>query len=151
MTSSRLMMCLCSFLFVLGCGGKEPLQVVEVEGTLLLDEKPLPLAFVEFMPELKGHGAEANSNAMTDEQGKFKLMHGAEPGAVIATHRVVVNEGQPPAGARGQDAASQTKLTDYMNSLKNRPIPGRYGSYSTSNARVEIKGEDKKLVVKLTR
>jgi len=99
----------------------------------------------------KGHGAQANSTAVTDEQGKFKLVQGAVPGAVIATHRVVVNEGPPPEGSRGQDAASQTKFTEYTNSLKNRPIPPRYGSYSTSTARVEIKGEDKKLIVKLTR
>lgn len=136
---------------MLGCGGKEPLSLVEIEGTLLLDDKPLPLAQVEFMPELKGHGAEANSYAVTDENGKFKLLKGAEFGAVVATHRVVVNEAPPPAGARGQDEASQAKLTQYMNSLKNRPIPPRYSNFSATTAKVEIKAADKNLIVKLTR
>jgi hypothetical protein len=135
----------------LGCGSKETLTTVEVEGVLLLNDQPLPLAFVEFMPELKGHGAESNSSAVTDAEGKFKLVKGAENGAVIATHRVVINEGPPPAGARGQDEASQAKFTAYMNSLKNRPIPEKYSNYSQTPLRVEIKAEDKKLVVKMIR
>ena len=134
-----------------GCGSKEPLGMVEVEGTLLLDDKPLPLALIEFMPELKGHGAEANSTAVTDVEGKFKLVRGNDAGAVVASHRVVVNEGPPPAGARGQDAASQAKLTEYMNALKNRPIPARYSNYSQTPLRVEIKAADKNLVLKMTR
>jgi hypothetical protein len=139
------------FGLILGCGGKEPLSLVEVEGTLLLDDKPLPLALVEFMPELKGHGAEANSTAVTDENGRFKLQKAAVSGAVIATHRIVVNEGPPPAGARGQDEASQAKFTQYMTSLKNRPIPQKYSNFSASTARVEIKGAEKNLIIKLTR
>ena len=148
----RDMMCLAILGTLMGCGGgKEPLVMVEVEGTLLLDDKPLPLAQVEFMPEFKGHGAEANSSAVTDENGKFKLQRGSEFGAVIATHRVVVNEGPPPDGTRGQDAASQAKLTEYMSALKNRPIPTKYANFSASTARVEIKAADKNLVIKLTR
>lgn len=139
------------FAIVLGCGTKEPLSMVEVEGTLLLNDQPLPLALVEFMPELKGHGAQSNSTALTDAEGKFKLVRGNENGAVIASHRVVVNEGPPPAGARGQDEASQAKLTQYMNSLKNRPIPPQYSNYSQTPLRVDIKAADKNLVLKMTR
>ncbi len=140
-----------TFILVVGCGGKEPLNIVEVEGTLLLNDKPLPLALVEFMPELKGHGAEANSTAVTDAQGKFKLVKGGQPGAVISSHRVVINEGPPPDGARGQDAVSQAKLTEYMNALTNRPIPPQYSNYSQTPLRVDIKAADKNLVLKMTR
>jgi hypothetical protein len=134
-----------------GCGGKTEPVFVEVEGTLLLDDKPLPLALVEFMPDVKGHGAEVNSTAVTDTNGKFKLECGAKPGAMIASHRVVINEGPPPAGARGQDAASQAKLTEYMNALKNRPIPEVYGNFKDTSLRVEVKAEDKNIVLKMKR
>lgn len=136
---------------LMGCSGKEKLDFVHIEGTLMLDGKPLPLALVEFMPELKGYGAEMNSTAVTDAKGKFVLVRGAEPGTVIGTHRVVVNEGPPPAGTRGQDAASQTKLGEYMRALTNRPIPEKFGNYAATPARAVIKEENKNLIVELKR
>lgn len=134
-----------------GCSGKETIIMVPIEGTLLLDGKPLPQAQVEFMPEFKGHGAQANSYAITDDKGKFKLINGAEEGAAIATHRVVINDAPPPASARGQDEASQQRLTDYVNSLKNRPIPVMYQTYTATPLRVEVKAEKRDIVIELRR
>ena len=138
-----------SVAWMLGCENNKSLRMVVVEGTLLLNDKPLPNALIEFMPELKGYGAEMNSTAVTDSSGKFKLMRGNEPGAVVAMHRVVVNEGPPPSGTRGQDAASQAKLTEYVKSLTNRPIPEKFSNYSATPLRVEINEENRNLTLML--
>ncbi|MBL8822506.1 MAG: hypothetical protein JNJ77_07965 [Planctomycetia bacterium] len=126
---------------LLGCSGKPIPQFVVTEGTLMLDGKPLPLALVEFMPDVKNFGAEVNSTAVTDANGKFVMICGNTLGAMVATHRVVINEGPPPAGTRGQDAESQTKLAEYTSKLTNRPIPANYGNFSSTPLRVEITAE----------
>lgn len=134
-----------------GCSPKQPPPMVIIEGTLKLNGQPLGLALIEFMPELKDFGAQMNSNAVTDANGKFRLMRGDQPGAVVASHRVVINEGPPPSGTRGQDAASQAMLTEYMSQLKNRPIPSRFGNYSATPLRVEVKEENRDLVIEMNR
>lgn len=134
-----------------GCG-KTPPQVVEVEGVLYLDDQPLPFAQVEFMPELKHFGAEYNSMAVTDAQGRFKLeCSNGQPGAAVATHRVVITEGPPPEGARGMDARSQTRLAEYMANLPNRPIPEYLGNYSKTPVRVEVKPDQKSYEIRIQR
>ncbi|MCS6977117.1 MAG: DUF4198 domain-containing protein [Gemmatales bacterium] len=134
-----------------GCG-RTPPQIVEVEGVLYLDDQPLPFAQIEFMPELKHFGAEYNSMAVTDAQGRFKLeCANGQPGAAVATHRVVVLEGPPPEGARGMDERSQNRLAEYMANLPNRPIPEVFGNYSRTPARVEVKPEQKTYEIRLRR
>lgn len=138
-------------LLMAGCSNKEAIVLVPVEGKLMMDGKPVPLARIEFMPEFKGHGADANSYAITDENGKFVLAKGTEPGVAIATHRVVINEAPPPDGTRGQDDASQAKLAAYTRTLKNRPLNSRYQIYSSTPLRVEITGEKHDLVIEMHR
>ena len=138
-------------LLVAGCSGKEAIVLVPVEGKLMMDGKPVPLARIEFMPEFKGHGADANSYAITDEIGQFVLARGVERGVAIATHRVVINEAPPPEGTRGQDDASQAKLEAYTSTLKNRPLNTRYQTYSSTPLRVEITAEKHNLVIEMLR
>jgi hypothetical protein len=138
-------------LLLAGCSNKEKIVLVPVEGKLMMDGKPVPLARVEFMPEFKGHGADANSYAITDENGKFVLARGAEAGVAIAMHRVVVTEAPPPDGTRGQDDASQAKMEAYTKALKNRPLHARYQNYSTTPLRVEITAEKHDLVIEMQR
>src|SRR5437762_2404501 len=105
-----------------GCGGKSPPVLTEAEGMVLLDDEPLPHAYVQFVPQLTGFGAEYNSTAVTDEAGKFKLVcyKTGLPGAVIGKHGVVVIDYLPPE-VRGKDAASQAKFAEFIDNLKNRP------------------------------
>lgn len=148
---SCLLMLVASLLAV-GCSNKEKIVLVPVEGKLMMDGKPVPLAKIDFMPEFKGHGAESNSYAITDDKGQFVLLYGAgEPGCAIATHRVVINEAPVTADMRGQDEASQNRLAAYNNSLKNRPLPLNYQSYSSTPLKIEITGEKKDLIVELRR
>src|SRR4051794_26471932 len=135
-----------------GCA-KSPPRITEAEGRVLLDGKPLPNAFVQFMPELSNWGAEMNSTAVTDEKGEFRLRcaYKDQPGAAVATHRVLITEAPPPAELRGMDGESQDKLGRYLGSLKNRPIPDKFATYSKTPVRVEVKADQKVYELNLTR
>jgi hypothetical protein len=123
-----------------GCT-KAPPPVVEAEGTVLLDGKPLPLAHVEFVPELHNFGAEMNSTGETDDAGHFHLtcMFKQQPGAVVAKHHVIVMEPPTPAEFRSQDEATQARYAQYIAKLKNRPIPDKYATLSKTPLVVEVK------------
>jgi hypothetical protein len=135
-----------------GCSSSPP-AVVEASGVLLLDGQPLPHAKVEFIPQLKNFGAEMNSTAITDDNGRFTLMFGfaSKPGAAVALHHVVVTEGPPPADLRGQSPEAQTRLGEYQKRLKNRPIPPEYGNVALTRLRVEVKPDQKEYKLEMTR
>ncbi len=72
-----------------GCSGGGP-SMVEVEGTVTKDGKPLDKIQVEFWPEVDG----PRSMAVTDAEGKFVLKadDGKRVGAVVGTHKVVLRD-----------------------------------------------------------
>jgi hypothetical protein len=120
-----------------GCGAKRPI-FTPAEGTVTLDGRPLPYARVEFVPLLKGFGAEFNSVGITDEHGHFTLSCGGQAGAAVAKHRVVVQEGPLPPQARGQSEEAQNAFAEHMAKMKNRPIPPRYGSVVSTPLELEV-------------
>jgi hypothetical protein len=122
-----------------GCAPKPP-AIVPVEGTVFLDGQPLPMAHVEFVPDLKHFGAEYNSSAVTDEKGHFVLVcaFGQQPGAAVAIHKVMVTE-HTPDDMRGMSGQAQAKLADYQSKLKNRPIPDDYGNFSKTPLSVDVR------------
>jgi hypothetical protein len=134
-----------------GCANQPP-AIVPAEGTVYLDGKPLPLARIEFVPELKNFGAEYNSTAVTDENGHFVLTCAInqQAGAAVATHRVVVTE-HTPDDMRGMSGQAQAKLADYLAKLKNRPIPEQYGVFSKTPLTVEVKKGQTTYDVQMTR
>src|SRR5438067_2197729 len=96
---------------VLGGCSKTPPAVVEVHGVVLLDGQPLPHATVQFMPLLEHFGAEYNSHAITDEQGRFSLTCSQknQSGAVVAMHKVLIAD-HIPDEYRSQRGETQDKL-----------------------------------------
>jgi hypothetical protein len=121
-----------------GCKPKPP-EIVPVEGTVYLDGQPVPLARVDFVPDLADFGAEYMSSAVTDEKGHFVLMTTAgAPGAAVAKHKVVVAE-YTPEELRGFSPAAQDRLAAYQAKLKNRPIPEQYGIAVKTPLTVEVK------------
>jgi hypothetical protein len=134
-----------------GCSPKMP-PVVPVSGTIYLDGKPLPLACVEFVPDLQDFGAESNSSAITDEEGRYTLIcsYQQKSGAVVAKHRVVVTE-YVPDELRGLSARAQQQLADYQKKLKNRPIPQSYGVVSRTPLDIEVKKGQETYDLQLTR
>jgi hypothetical protein len=60
-------------------------ELVKVKGTVTLDGKPLPGAYLEFKPIVTGSESIRPSYGLTDEDGKYKLEYsttksGARPG-----------------------------------------------------------------------
>jgi hypothetical protein len=131
-----------------GCR-KTPPPLTTVEGTVLLDGKPLPFAMVQFMPETSDFGAELNSTGVSDEMGHFTLTCNRqnEPGAVVGKHRVVVIEGPVPGDIR----RNQDKAAEYLAKLKNRPIPVNYATYSQTPLIIDVTADQKEYTVKMTR
>jgi hypothetical protein len=134
-----------------GCGKQSPPPVTEAGGVVLLNGNPLPNAQVQFVPDLSGFGAELNSTAITDEQGRFQLTcaKDQQAGAVVAKHRVVVTDA--PSKYRGPSAEAQAGYASYVKTLKNRPIPEQYGSVGGTPLRVEVKADQKEYKIELTR
>lgn len=151
MTRRTLLTGLALALLAPGCSTKPP-AVVPVEGVVTLDGVPLPRAHVEFVPDLKDFGAEYNSSAVTDENGRFTLVCalGGQPGAAVATHKVLVTE-HTPDELRGMSAQAQTDLARYMSQLKNRPIPEAYANLAKTPLTVEVKAGQGPVELKLTR
>jgi hypothetical protein len=74
-----------------GCGADGP-EVVEVEGTVLVDDRPLDMALVKFIPE----SGMRQSVAMTDDQGKYRLRFTNDRyGAVPGRHKVIITSAVP--------------------------------------------------------
>src|SRR5947209_426150 len=130
---------LAAVLAAAGCA-KGPPPVTEVEGIVLLNDRPLPQAQVEFVPDLSYYGAEMNSTAVTDEKGHFRLTCNfkGQSGAVVAKHRVLVTDPPVPREMRGMDERSQQAQAAFQAKLKNRPIPPAYGTVGKTPLIVEV-------------
>ncbi len=131
-------------LVCLGCGSGSP-NLGEVTGTVTLDEKPLANVLVTFTPEGGGRA----STGTTDEAGKYTLGFGAEPGALIGTHKVsVMSLGTAKEDIDTEMASDSTSYEDmamgkgggaamYDNADVAEKIPARY------NTATELKFEVK--------
>lgn len=132
-----------------GCAHRLP-PLVAAQGTVLLNGQPLPKASVTFVPMLDHFGAEANSTAVTDENGHFILTcaYNNQPGAVVGTHVVLVSETMPEDLRNVQDS----RVVDaYRAKLGNRPIPPDYSSVSKSPIKIEVKEGQSEYKVELKR
>ena len=145
---------LCLALALLACGCAEaPPRLTEVEGTVLLNDKPLPQALVRFVPDASGPGASLIATGITDDNGHFRLTCDMknEPGAIVGKNRVVVTDAPPPPEARGPSGKAQEANARYLAGLKNRPIPAAYTTAAKTPVIVEVKPEQKEYTIKLTR
>src|SRR5271167_1770218 len=109
-----------------GCAKEPPPTIVQAEGTVLLDGKPLHKVEVRFIPVNEVVGAEYIAKGVTDDQGRFKLMCNGQPGACAGESYVVVREAEIPQNLQGEK--SQKELANYIKKLGNRPIPTKYSN-----------------------
>jgi hypothetical protein len=139
-------------LMLSGCGPRLP-SVTPVQGTVTLNGKPLPKALVTFVPQLDQFGAESNSTAVTDEDGRFTLtcLYNKQPGAVAATHVVLVTEAPDPSATQNGKGRKYRPSNDEREKRGNRPIPPRYSSVSQSPIKIEIKEGQEPVIIELTR
>jgi hypothetical protein len=120
--------------FLVGCGvGPRVVLNEKVEGTLKMDDQPVPNVVVQFWPQLGPEHNAPSSSAMTDEKGFYQLMcENGKPGAVIAKHKVVITPGRS-GGASPDDekpAAGPRKAGPV--------IPANYKIASKTPLEVEI-------------
>lgn len=137
--------------FLTGCGKPKPPPIVEVGGRIMINDVPLPSARIRFMPMFPGFGAEVIAEGVSDAEGRYALVCSGSPGACVGTHRVVVEEGPLPPGASGESGEAQMKMTRYLQSLTNRPIPPQYGNLAQSPLTVEVKAGESSYDLKLSR
>jgi hypothetical protein len=131
-----------------GCAAKPP-AIVPVEGVVLLDGAPLPKVKVLFFPQAPfDEAADYIAQGVTDDQGRFKLTCHGKDGACACENIVVVMDDVPEELSA---SSARTKYYEYMNSLKNRPVPEQLRSAATSPARVTITANQKEYQVELRR
>ena len=141
----------CAGLFACaGCGPHLP-EVVPVSGVVTINGEPLPNARITFAPLLDSFGAESNSTAVSDAEGRFQLVcqYNDQPGAVVGQHVVMVTESDLPEKMRAeQDGRIVAK---YRAGLGNRPIPPAYASFTQSPLKLEVTPDQAEYELTLTR
>lgn len=136
---------------VTGCGKPAPPPIVEAGGRITVDDAPLPSARIRFIPAFPGFGAELIAEAVSDAEGRFSLVCSGSQGACVGSHRVVIEEGPLPPGTSGESGQAQMKMTHYLQSLKNRPIPEIYGNVAQTPLTVEVSPDTTTYDLKLSR
>jgi hypothetical protein len=121
---------LCAVLITSGCAkGPTPPRLVPVSGRVLYKGRPVPLASIQFVPDLSKGARGFAAIGRTKQDGTFSLQtypHG--PGAAPGHYAVTVT-----LEARGQG------------------IPGRYANSEQTPLRVEVKeGGAPDLLLRLT-
>jgi hypothetical protein len=82
------------FVCLLGCSGPK-IEVVEVEGVVTQNGKPLPEVSITFSPDPEKECFGKSSSAITDESGKYRLKYlGGNPeyGAEVGWHRITAQD-----------------------------------------------------------
>lgn len=125
-----------------GCGsGEEIPPIYEIEGTVLLDGKPLDRISVTFLPADDG----PRSSGVTDENGRFVLKtfdQVEQNGAVASRCKVVLLDNSVFKEGIENLTPSQKRGMD-LSSGKPPRIADKYSSYMTTPLAYEVTGEDK--------
>jgi len=131
-----------------GCTAKPP-AIVPVEGVVLLDGAPLPKVKVLLVPMADFEGAsDYFAQGVTDDQGRFKMTCHGKEGACACENIVVLMDDIPEELSA---SSARQRYYEYMNSLKNRPVPEELRSAATSPARVTVLANQREYRVELRR
>jgi hypothetical protein len=133
---------------LVGCGGTPPPQIVEAEGVIRLEGKPLKNVAVRFVP-LDDGASQYMATGVTDKEGRFKLTCNGQPGACVGQNRVLVTEGDIPPRLQVEEA--QLALARYFKELGGRPIPPRYGDLVNSPLIADVKAGQREYTFDLKR
>ncbi|QDS94914.1 hypothetical protein FF011L_36970 [Roseimaritima multifibrata] len=128
------MIALCSSALPLLSGCTPSTGFYEVEGTVTHNGEPVPKVFLIFHPANPDIHPEAM--AMSDEQGRYKMMVGNSPGVPPGEHTVYATD---PAAVQG---GSSSDDPDY------KEVITKYGP-GTSTYKVTIDKDESELELKL--
>jgi hypothetical protein len=151
MKSSSARYFLLIFLLALIPAGCSKNGLVEVEGTVLLDNQPVPDATVLFIPE---GGTGQPAQGMTDENGRFQLTTFKDnDGALCGTYKVTVTKSVPPPQPPEAEPGDARSIMAHMKAIRQQkheksPLPAIYASEKTTPFRYTVPVEGK-LVLEL--
>jgi hypothetical protein len=140
----------------LGCSGSNEPELIPAGGVVNYQGRPLAGAKVTFVPQSMGSIAMAT----TDNQGKFELRTGTEPGIVAGPCAATVS--LMDAGATSGLSPTMTpedmqrlqmegKLQAMLKQQQKPLIPEKYGRTETSGLNFEVKkGADNQFTLDLT-
>jgi hypothetical protein len=132
-----------TLLFAVGCSDSNPKRA-PVSGTVTMDGKPLPYAWVNFQPMASGDNINPGRTAAgaTDAQGRYQLnVDPQNPGAVVAKHRVSIS--RQYAEDLVEDPSEGGVPADMPRLGKVKDIPARYNAKSELTFEVPSGGTDK--------
>lgn len=128
----------------MGCGGSGPVTH-EVSGVVTLDGAPLPEVAVVFTPDGSVAGANVQSTALTDAEGRYELLY-----------KVPSKTSNTPLKGKGAvQGTHAVTVTDYKMMAEHLPRPGRvplpYTQASTTPLRFEVGADTPEIPITLTR
>lgn len=133
-------------LLQVGCGGgsADSPPRAAVQGTVLLDEKPLPKGIIRFVPKDETSGPKISANI---EAGAFSLPE--EFGPWVGTHRIEIESTDNGGYAIDDEQAIQKLREQGVRKIERIQVPPAYNKSSTLNA-VIIEGRVNELEYLLT-
>ena len=122
-----------TMLSLIGCGGggSDLPELIPVQGTILLDDKPVSGATVSFAPVGEGNVV----TGVTDAEGKYELIYSNEnKGIPEGSYRVSVAYGEfwEPTYPDGFDEESASEAEKAKYTTPPVEIPARYSGEDTS-------------------
>src|SRR5262249_40201826 len=115
-----------------------------VEGTLKMNGKPLANVQVEFLPEANG----PRSVGVTDPEGKYQLTtDDNRPGALVGTHRVVLNDLQI---YDDKPLAPGEKMKRDIVPVRSPRFPARYSNAGNTPLKKEVKSSPNTIDLEVT-
>jgi hypothetical protein len=127
----------------IGCGDPPP-ETGEVVGIVTLNGEPLPKVSVLFTPESAGSSTALSSGAITDQDGRYKLVCSVPNNRVLGSPRVI----DGALVGRHVAIVEDFKMMDEM-----LPPPGRvpieYADAATTPLHFEVKPGQQTIDIKL--
>ncbi|CAN5150965.1 hypothetical protein BH11PLA2_BH11PLA2_40010 [soil metagenome] len=133
-----------------GCK-KAPPPIVAVSGIVTLNGKPLDKAEIRFYPQTSDLTSEFIGSAVTDDEGRFTLMTNGQSGAAQCDHLVTADNEPLPSQYRGMSQKAQEGYSEYLRTLKNRPIPDKYKFLPDTPLKITVTGPTTDLKIELTK
>ena len=99
-------------LMLVGCGGSNAPDLIEVSGVLKIDGAPAENIMLHFVPKTTDESINApTSHGLTDAEGKFVLRSAKnELGALAGLHLVTLYDTEEERPAQGQEATKPRRL-----------------------------------------
>lgn len=129
-----------------GCGGgsDDSPPRAAVQGTVLLDDKPLPQGIIRFVPQDETGGPKISANI---EAGAFSLPE--EHGPWVGSHRIEIESTDNGGYAIDDEQAIQKLKAQGVRKIERIQVPADYNRRSTLNA-VIVEGQVNELEYLLT-